>query len=45
MALLLIESVESFAIALLDALTDWLTHCSLPQTTLTMIVAPSIRKE
>ena len=45
MALLLIDSVESFAIAILDALTDWLTHCFLPQTTLTMIVAPSIHKK
>ena len=45
MALLLIELVESFAIAILDALIDCefpLNHCCLPQTTLPLIASPSI---
>ena len=51
MALLLIELVASFAIAILDALNDCefpLGHCSPPQTTLSnlsLIASPSIRKE
>ena len=45
MALLLIELVESFAIAILDVLINFefsLTHCSLPRT---LIASPSILKE
>ena len=45
MALLLIELVESFAIAILDVLIDCkfpLTHCSLLPTILPLIVSPSI---
>ena len=37
-----------FAIAILDALIDCeflLTHCSLPQTTLSLVASPSILKE
>ena len=48
MALLLIELGESFTIAILDMLIDCefqLTHCCLPQTTLSLIASPSILKE
>ena len=47
MALLLIELIESFAIAILDALIDCefpLTYDSLPQSTLSLIASPSILK-
>ena len=39
--------VESFAIAILDALIDCefqLTHCSLPQTTLPLVASLSPKK-
>ena len=48
MALLIRELVYSFAIAILNVLIDCefpLTHCSLPQTTLSWIASPSIHKE
>ena len=47
MALLLIESVESFAITILDTLIDCefpSTHCSLPRTTLSLIASPSLNE-
>ena len=48
MALLLIELVESFTIAVLDVLIDCefpLTHCCLLQTMLSLIASPSILKD
>ena len=48
MALLLIQLVASFIIAVLDVLINCefpLGHCSLPRTTLFLIASPSIPKE
>ena len=48
MVLLLIELVESFAIAIVDVLIDCefpLSHCCLPQTTVSLLASPSILKE
>ena len=48
MALLLIELIESFAIAILDVLIDCefpLTYGSPPRSMLSLIASPSILKE